>query len=153
MEEQYFIICLPIISLTENVWEAVINFQLFYAGFYDSPAKTLECCLVNMAPEMSQRKKAQSVERVSFTKRQWFRHKQKCLNRSWKRHNANGKLIIEAEDPFQSNNHNNGGTLFQPKRFFSTLLMHVGVFIENDKNVAQMTIKKKLFVSKPTINS
>ena len=56
-EEQYFIICLPIISLTENVWEVVINFQLFYAGLYDSLAKSLECCLVNMAPEKAQRKK------------------------------------------------------------------------------------------------
>ena len=50
-EEQYFVICLPMISLTENVWEVVINFQLLYAGFYDSSAKTFECCLVNMAPE------------------------------------------------------------------------------------------------------
>ena len=55
---------------------------------------------------------AQSVERVSFSKRQWFRHKQKFLDGSWKKHSANGKQIIEAEDPFQSDEDNNGVTLF-----------------------------------------
>ena len=97
---------------------------------------------------------AQCMEQVSFSiKRQWFRHKQKFLDGSWKKHNANGKLIIEAEDPFQSNNDNNGVTLFSAKTIFKILLMHVGAFIENDKNIAQMTIKKKHFVSKPTINN
>ena len=93
---------------------------------------------------------AQSVERVSFSKRQWFRHK---LDGSWKRQNANGKLIIEAEDPFQSDKDNNGVTLFSAETIFWMLLMHVGAFIENDKNMAQMTIKRKHFVSKPTINN
>ena len=60
----------------------------------------------------SRERNAQSVERVSFSKRQWFRHKQKCLDGSWKKHNANGKQIIEAEDPFQSDEDNNGVTLF-----------------------------------------
>ena len=55
---------------------------------------------------------AQSVERVSFSKRQWFRHKQKFLDGSWKKHSANGKQIIEAEDPFQFDEDNNGVTLF-----------------------------------------
>ena len=31
--------------------------------------------------------------------------------------------------------------------------MHVGAFVENDKNISQMTIKQKHFVSKPTINN
>ena len=61
---------------------------------------------------------AQSVEQVSFSKRQWFRHKQKFLDGSWKRHNANGTLVIEAEDPFQTDSDNDGVTLFHQKRFF-----------------------------------
>ena len=51
-------------------------------------------------------------ESVSFSKRQWFRHEQKFLDGSLKRQNANGKQIIEAEDPFQSDEDNNGVTLF-----------------------------------------
>ena len=61
---------------------------------------------------------AQSVGQVSFSKRQWFRLKQKFLDGSWKRHNANEKLIIEAEDPFQSDKDSNGVTLFFGKNDF-----------------------------------
>ena len=33
------------------------QFSIILCRIYDSPAKALECCLVNMAPEKAQRKK------------------------------------------------------------------------------------------------
>ena len=80
--------------------------------------KSLNVVWLTWHLKSSRERNAQNVERVSFSKRQWFRHKQKFLDGSWKRHNANGKLIIETEDPFQSDNDNNGVTLFSAKTIF-----------------------------------